>query len=265
MNGPAIRERASPNHDSRGEVIAGHARASTRWCCIIPACRARGGARPAVRSRGARQFALRHRGGRHDLAAGARRAPRLARRGVVLDGGDHAQHRFDRHRDRQSGPRMGLPPVPRSADAGGGGAVPAISSRGGASPLIASSAIPTSPQPAKAIPASCSIGRASRAPGSGCGRRPSPKRDRDAAGEPASSSGLAPSPTSHASATRSCPALRTTSIAAFQRRYRPERWDGKLDGETSNRLAEVRQAVEAALAVGEQAKRERFRNYRRLN
>jgi N-acetylmuramoyl-L-alanine amidase len=61
------------------------------------------------------------------------------------------------------------------------------------------------------------------------------------------------------------PGAEAASIAAFQRRYRPERWDGKLDGETSNRLADVRQAVEAALAVGEQAKRERFRDYRRLN
>jgi N-acetylmuramoyl-L-alanine amidase len=54
-------------------------------------------------------------------------------------------------------------------------------------------------------------------------------------------------------------------LIAFQRRYRPERWDGRLDGETAGRLAEVRQAVEAALAAEEAAKRDRFRGYRRLN
>jgi len=57
----------------------------------------------------------------------------------------------------------------------------------------------------------------------------------------------------------------TASLAAFQRRYRPERWDGRLDGETAGRLAELRQAVEAVLAVEELAKRDRFRGYRRLN
>ena len=39
------------------------------------------------------------------------------------------------------------------------------------------------------------------------------------------------------------------AIAAFQRRFRPERWDGLLDGETSGRLIEVRMAVDAAQAA----------------
>ena len=34
----------------------------------------------------------------------------------------------------------------------------------------------------------------------------------------------------------------TTAVAAFQRRFRPERWDGRLDAETAWRLAEVRAA-----------------------
>jgi len=55
------------------------------------------------------------------------------------------------------------------------------------------------------------------------------------------------------------------SLAAFQRRYRPERWDGKLDSETAGRLAEIRQAVEAVQAVEELAKRDRFKSYRRVN
>jgi N-acetylmuramoyl-L-alanine amidase len=38
------------------------------------------------------------------------------------------------------------------------------------------------------------------------------------------------------------------AVAAFQRRYRPERWDGLLDGETCLRLAEVRAAVDFSRA-----------------
>lgn len=37
-----------------------------------------------------------------------------------------------------------------------------------------------------------------------------------------------------------------TALAAFQRRFRQERWDGMLDGETAIRLAEVRAAYDAA-------------------
>ena len=55
------------------------------------------------------------------------------------------------------------------------------------------------------------------------------------------------------------------ALAAFQRRYRPQRWDGRLDGETAHRLAEVRQAVEAAQGVEAARRRDRFRDYRRLN
>jgi N-acetylmuramoyl-L-alanine amidase len=36
------------------------------------------------------------------------------------------------------------------------------------------------------------------------------------------------------------------ALAAFQRRFRPERWDGRLDGETAERLAEVRSAYDHA-------------------
>ena len=39
----------------------------------------------------------------------------------------------------------------------------------------------------------------------------------------------------------------------------------ELDGETAGRLAELRQVVDAMLAVEQQAKRDRFRNYRRVN
>jgi N-acetyl-anhydromuramyl-L-alanine amidase AmpD len=48
------------------------------------------------------------------------------------------------------------------------------------------------------------------------------------------------------------------ALAAFQRRFRPERWDGLLDGETSLRLREVRMAVEAAQAAEETRRRSRF-------
>ena len=57
----------------------------------------------------------------------------------------------------------------------------------------------------------------------------------------------------------------TPPLIAFQRRFRPERWDGRLDGETAGRLSEVRQAVEVSLAVEETVKRNRFRDYRRVN
>ena len=54
-------------------------------------------------------------------------------------------------------------------------------------------------------------------------------------------------------------------LAAFQRRFRPERWDGRLDGETSARLAEVAQLYDASVAALEASKRNRFRDYRRVN
>ena len=54
------------------------------------------------------------------------------------------------------------------------------------------------------------------------------------------------------------PGAEQPAIAAFQRRYRPERWDGLLDGETSLRLRQVRMAVEAA-QVAEEARRRSFR------
>ena len=61
------------------------------------------------------------------------------------------------------------------------------------------------------------------------------------------------------------PGNETPALIAFQRRFRPERWDGRLDGETAGRLAEVRQAADAAQAVVDAARRDRFRDYRRLN
>lgn len=57
----------------------------------------------------------------------------------------------------------------------------------------------------------------------------------------------------------------TPPLIAFQRRFRPARWDGRLDGETAGRLSEVRQAVEISQAAVEAAKRDRFRSYRRVN
>ena len=53
-------------------------------------------------------------------------------------------------------------------------------------------------------------------------------------------------------------ATEQVALAAFQRRFRPERWDGLLDVETCARLAEVRMAVEAAQAAEEQRRRSRF-------
>jgi len=41
-------------------------------------------------------------------------------------------------------------------------------------------------------------------------------------------------------------AAETAVVTAFQRRFRPERWDGRLDAETASRLAEVRAAYDRA-------------------
>ena len=48
------------------------------------------------------------------------------------------------------------------------------------------------------------------------------------------------------------------ALAAFQRRFRQERWDGLLDLETSLRLRDVRLAVEAAQAAEAIRLRNRF-------
>jgi len=48
------------------------------------------------------------------------------------------------------------------------------------------------------------------------------------------------------------------ALAAFQRRFRRERWDGLLDAETCLRLRDVRLAVEAAQAAETQRLRSRF-------
>ena len=61
------------------------------------------------------------------------------------------------------------------------------------------------------------------------------------------------------------PGNEAPALAAFQRRFRPERWDGRLDGETSGRLAEVAQLYDASSAALDASRRDRFRNYRRLN
>jgi N-acetylmuramoyl-L-alanine amidase len=53
-------------------------------------------------------------------------------------------------------------------------------------------------------------------------------------------------------------ATEQVALAAFQRRFRPERWDGLLDAETCGRLMEVRMAVEAAQAADERRRRSRF-------
>jgi N-acetyl-anhydromuramyl-L-alanine amidase AmpD len=53
-------------------------------------------------------------------------------------------------------------------------------------------------------------------------------------------------------------ATETVALAAFQRRFRPERWEGLLDAETCDRLQQVRQAVEASQAAAAQRRRTRF-------
>lgn len=42
------------------------------------------------------------------------------------------------------------------------------------------------------------------------------------------------------------PGAEAAALTAFQRRFRPERWDGRLDAETAQRLAEVRAVYDLA-------------------
>jgi N-acetylmuramoyl-L-alanine amidase len=53
-------------------------------------------------------------------------------------------------------------------------------------------------------------------------------------------------------------ATEQVALSAFQRRYRPERWDGLLDAETCLRLRQIRMAVEAAQAAEQRRRRTRF-------
>src|SRR5437762_529083 len=53
-------------------------------------------------------------------------------------------------------------------------------------------------------------------------------------------------------------ATERVAVAAFQRRFRPERWDGLVDGETRMRLRQVRETVELAQAQAELARRRRY-------
>ena len=55
------------------------------------------------------------------------------------------------------------------------------------------------------------------------------------------------------------------ALAAFQRRFRPERWDGRLDAETASRLGEVHAAYDEVRHNLARQRRERFNAYRRMN
>ena len=50
----------------------------------------------------------------------------------------------------------------------------------------------------------------------------------------------------------------SVALTAFQRRFRPERWDGLFDGETCARLRQVRIAFEEARAEAEMVRRRRY-------
>ena len=215
--------------------------------------------RAAVRPGGKGQRALSRRGGRQGVAAGAGGAPRLACRRVVLAGRARAQLRLDR-RSRSSIPATnGATARFPSRRWRRSRRCAATSSRATASRRTGSSAIPTSRPTARAIPASCSTGRGWRAPGSGCGPSRRPRSWRGGAGA-ASASSNAPPALADLARIGYCVSRGTeqVALAAFQRRFRPERWDGLLDGETSLRLRDVRLAVEAAQAAEAARLRNRF-------
>src|SRR5207248_11358382 len=53
-------------------------------------------------------------------------------------------------------------------------------------------------------------------------------------------------------------ATESVALASFQRRFRPERWDGLCDAETCARLRQVRAAFDEERAAVEAARRRRF-------
>ena len=53
-------------------------------------------------------------------------------------------------------------------------------------------------------------------------------------------------------------ATERVAIAAFQRRFRPERWDGLIDAETATRLRQVRIAVDEARGFWAERRRRRL-------
>ena len=53
-------------------------------------------------------------------------------------------------------------------------------------------------------------------------------------------------------------ATEQVAVAAFQRRFRPERWDGLIDAETATRLRQVRVAVEDARLLWAERRRRRL-------
>ena len=53
-------------------------------------------------------------------------------------------------------------------------------------------------------------------------------------------------------------ATEQVAIAAFQRRFRPERWDGLIDAETATRLRQVRIAVDEARELWAERRRRRL-------
>jgi hypothetical protein len=127
----------------------------TSWCCTTPACRPARRRWPAARPRGQGLVALPGRGGRPDLPPGARGAPGLARRRLVLEGRAQPQLGLDRRRDRQSRPRVRLPRLPGRPGRRGDRLVGDIRTRW-RSTTTASSATPTWPpaarRPGRAVP-----------------------------------------------------------------------------------------------------------------
>lgn len=61
------------------------------------------------------------------------------------------------------------------------------------------------------------------------------------------------------------PGNETPPLVAFQRRFRPQRWDGRLDAETAGRLGEVGAAYDAVRHALARQRRERFNAYRKMN
>src|SRR5579875_1328804 len=174
------------------------------------------------------------------MAARAGSAARLPCRDFVLAGRNRSEPGLDRDRDRQSRSRMGLSSVSPGPDGSPRAAFP----RDPATPpdrIVAHSDIAPDRKadPGElfdwALLAAAGIGiwpppaaRGGRGRGIGAVERAAALADLAAIGYCVD------------------PHDPAVALTAFQRRFRPERWDGRLDGETAVRLAEVRAAYDAA-------------------
>ena len=214
----------------------------------------RGRARAPVRSGRESLVALSRLRGRPHRSARAGSAARLARGRVVVEGRDRHQLALDRHRDRQSGPRVRLPRLSRRADRGRDRALPRHPGAPRHSAAARARRTPTSRPRASRTRARNFPGRASPPPASAAGSSPSPI-GADTALEPGDR-GAQVADLQRALARFGYAADvthlydQTTAeiVTAFQRHFRPARVDGLADDSTVATLQRLLTSVVRTIA-----------------